>query len=125
MKFFALTILLSMSSAFATSYECSNVSGEKLSIYHYGQSEANVIIKGTEGNYILKGTYAYADEPLYDVIQYDLLSDNDEKATLTLSKKVHTGRGGCGRGGCDETPVFSSKKAVFKLADTTKFFDCL
>lgn len=123
-SFIAVLSVLTMSQAFAVSYECTHVDGQKLKIYQEKPDHAVAVLQTGFTNQIFKGTFTYEDEALYEVTKYELTNSAGEPAPITLSKRVMMGRGGCGRGGCNENPSFYSKKASLTINGLTKIFNC-
>ncbi len=116
--------LFTVSSAFAVSYECSNVQGQKLKIFQEGPDHAVAVLQKGLENKVFKGNFVYEDEALYEVTKYDLSSSDGQPAQITLTKKVSYGRGGCGRGGCNST-IFKSKTALLTFKGEDLTFTCL
>lgn len=125
MKSIALIIsLFTVSSAFAVSYECSNVQGQKLKIFQEKPDHATAVLQNGLENKVFKGHFVYEDEALYEVTKYDLSTNDGQPVQITLTKKVSYGRGGCGRGGCNST-IFKSKTALLNLNGENITFTCL
>lgn len=127
MKYFIVLALSfsTLSSAFALSYECKSVDGQKLLIYQEGADQAVAVLeKNTYTHQLFKGTYVYADEYLYDVTNYELNASNGSPAQIVLTKQMIMGRGSCGRGGCHTSRTYGTKKAKLTLAGVTTDFDC-
>ncbi len=121
---FTILTVLSISPAFAVSYECTHADGQKLKIFQEKPDHAVAILQTGWTNQILKGTFTYLDESLYEVTQYELTDSKGQPAPITMTKRVIMGRGGCGRGGCNEYPTFSSKSAALTINGATKYFKC-
>ncbi len=125
MKFsLALFSLLTMTQAFAVSYECTDDQGQKLKIFQEKPDHAVAVLQTALGNKILKGNFVYEDEALYDVTKYDLTASDGQASPITLTKHVVFGRGGCGRAGCDSSTGLASKKAVLTLNGQNLVFNC-
>lgn len=120
----AVLSVLFMSQAFAVSYDCTHVDGQKLKIFQEKSDHAVAVLQTGLTNQILKGTFSYEDEALYDVTKYELTDFLGHPAPITLTKRVFIGRGGCGRGGCNDNSSFSSKKASLTVNGLNKIFNC-
>ena len=125
MKFsLSLFTVLTMSQAYAVSYECVNDQGQKLKIFQEKPDHAVAVLQTALDNKILKGNYVYEDEALYEVTKYDLTTSDGQASPITLTKRVVFGRGGCGRAGCDSPIGLSSKKAILTLNGLNTVFNC-
>ncbi len=122
---FAILSVLSMSQAFAVTYDCTHTDGQKLKIFQEKPDHAVAVLQTGMTNQILKGTFTYEDEALYEVTKYELTDSLGQPSPITLTKRVMMGRGGCGRGGCNESSPFSSKKASLTVNGLNKIFNCL
>ncbi len=121
----AVFSVFTMSQAFAVSYECTHADGQKLKIFQAKPDHAVAVLQTGLTNQIFKGTFTYEDEALYEVTKYELTDSFGQPAPITLSKRVTMGRGGCGRGGCNELPGLSSKKASLTVNGLNKIYNCL
>jgi hypothetical protein len=121
---FTILAVLSISPAFAVSYECTHVEGQKLKIFQEKPDHAVAVLQTGLTNQIYKGTFAYEDEALYEITKYELTNSIGQPAPITLSKRVVMGRGGCGRGGCNHYPSLTSK-ASLTVNGLNKIFNCL
>ena len=121
---FTILTVLSLSPAFAVSYECTHGDGQKLKIFQEKPDHAVAILQTGWTNQIFKGHFTYQDEALYEVTQYELTDSKGLPSPITLTKKVNLGRGGCGRGGCSDSPSIFSKKASLTLNGVSKTFLC-
>ena len=124
-SFLAVLSVFTMSQAFAVSYECTHADGQKLKIFQEKPDHAVAVLQTGLINQIFKGTFIYEDEALYEVTKYELTDSLGQPAPITLSKRVTMGRGGCGRGGCNDLPGITSKKASFTIYGLNKIYNCL
>ncbi len=114
-----------MSQAFAVSYDCTSADGQKLKIFQEKPDHAVAVLQTGLTNQILKGTFTYEDEVLYEVTKYELTDTLGQPAPIILTKRVMMGRGGCGRGGCNDNSPLTSKKATLAINGQSKIFNCL
>lgn len=121
---FTILTVLSISPAFAVSYECTHADGQKLKIFQEKPDHAVAVLQTGQVNQIFKGNFTYQDETLYEVTQYELTDSKGNPSPVTLTKRIVMGRGGCGRGGCHESPGLSTKIATLTLNGASKSFGC-
>ncbi len=104
----------------------SDPSYAQLSVVNNAQDTAGVVL--TKGGTLmhLNGTYEAFSTRIGSQLVYKLADIYGHEAALTISKSFFVGRGGCGRGSCDEGGgVMKTKKtALLKFGNQQIKFNC-
>ena len=81
--------------------ECRDVN-TKLSIIHSpGTFEAFATVYHQGVKYQVEGIYTITRDFMYKIHNYTLMDDKQNHIDLQISEQKTIGRGGCGRGGCN------------------------